>query len=322
MDNQQNYPPAGGEKNRDKKFEAAVKNYTGPEGITTKQLEAGLWYVEHKQLLRRILYGFLILVSAVSWTYTIYGFAYYIARGMTEDQILAQQLVKTSSIGHDYVLQVSAKELAVSPVGILRSTDKKYDFYAQIRNDNQAWWAEFDYYFMTEGRPTAKTHSYILPLEPKYLFALAQDFDSPPAAAALIMENIKWQRISSHKIPDWHDYYEKRLAIKSADVKFTPASASPLSEKLNLNQLSFNAINQTAFNYWETGFTILLFRGGELANINHYILNDFMSGQKRFVELSWPGEIGWVDKVEIISEINIMKDDIYIKYEGGIGQEK
>ena len=136
------------------------------------------------------------------------------------------------------------------------------------------------------------------------------------------MENIKWQRISPHKIPDWHDYYKKHLAISSADIKFTPAGLSPLSEKLNLNQLSFNAINNTAFNFWETGFTILLFRSGELANINHYILNDFMSGQKRFVELSWPGDIGQVDRVEIVPEINIMKDDIYIKYEGGVGQEK
>ena len=74
----QNNQPAGGEKDRGNKLEAATRNYTGPEGITTKQLEAGLWYVEHKQLLRRILYGFLILTAAVSWTYTIYGFAYYL----------------------------------------------------------------------------------------------------------------------------------------------------------------------------------------------------------------------------------------------------
>ena len=47
------------EKNQAKNLEARFKNYTGPEGITTKQLEAGLWFVEHKQLLRRIIYGFL-----------------------------------------------------------------------------------------------------------------------------------------------------------------------------------------------------------------------------------------------------------------------
>jgi hypothetical protein len=47
-----------------------------------------------------------------------------------------------------------------------------------------------------------------------------------------------------------------------------------------------------------------------------------MSGQKKSVEISWPGDLGWVDSVEIIPEINIMKDDIYIPYQGGVGQPK
>lgn len=319
MDNNQN---SNQEKNQTKKAEARLKNYVGPEGITTKQLEAGLWYVEHKQLLRKILCGFLILVAAISWTYTIYGFAYYLVRGLNEDERLIKQLVEVNNIGHDYVSLVGAKSLAVAPVGILKSTDKKYDLYVQIENDNQKWWAEFDYYFLAAGSQTEKTAGFILPLETKYLLALAQDFINPPAGAVLIMENLRWRRINQHQIPDWPDYYEKHLAIESADIKFTPAGSSPLSEKLNLNQLSFNAINQTAFNFWEAGFTILLYQGGGLANINHYILNDFMSGEKRFIEISWPGDLGRAERVEIVPEINIMRDDIYIPYEGGVGQEK
>lgn len=321
MDNNQGFNQ-NQEKIRDKEFEAKSRNYVGPEGLATKQLEIGLWYVEHKQLLRRILYGCLIVVGAISWTYTIYGFAYYLARGMNEDTILARQLVETSSIGHNYVLEVGARELAISPIEVIGSADGKYDFYAQIKNDNQKWWAEFDYYFLVAGRQTKKSHGYILPLEAKYIFALAEAFTSPPETAALVMENLKWQRISSHEIQDWPDYYKKHLDILIADIKFTPADTSPLSEKLNLNQLSFSATNNTAFNFWETGFTILLYRGGGVANLNHYILNDFMSGEKRAVEISWPGNIGQVDKVEIMPEINIMKDDIYIPFAGGIGQPK
>lgn len=319
MDNNPNFNQ---KKNKAKEIEAKMKNYVGPEGITTKQLEIGLWYVEHKRQLSLVLIGFLILVSAISWVYTIYGFAYYIARGMSEDEILAKQLVQTSSAGHDYVLQVSAKELAIGPVEVLRSADKKYDLYVQLKNDNQKWWAEFDYYFVAAGRQTQKTSGYILPLEAKYLLALAQDFANLPSPTQLIIENIRWRRIDQHQIPDWNSYYKSHLDIESADIKFTPASVSLLSEKLNLNQLSFNVINHTAYNYWEVGFTILFYGGGGLINLDHYSLDDFMSGQKRFVEISWSGNVGRVDKVEIIPEINIMKDNIYIKYEGGVGQEK
>lgn len=305
-----------------KEFEAKVKNYAGPEGITTRELEAGLWFVEHKQLLRKILYGFLILTGAISWSYTIYGFAYYLARGMSEDEILTKQLVAAGSVGHDYISQISARELAIRPVEIIKSADNKYDLYVQIVNNNQRWWAEFDYYFIAAGKQTEKISGFILPTEAKYFLALAQNFANPPTQASLVIDNLRWRRLNAHQIPDWNDYFKKHLDIISADIKFTPAGQSLLSDKLNLNQLSFNALNRTAYNFWETGFTILLYRGGDLANLNHYILYDFMSGQKRSVDLSWPGDIGWVDKVEIIPEINIMRDDIYIKYEGGIGQEK
>ena len=304
----------------DQQLDSKVKNYVSPEGITTKQLEFGLWYVEHKRQLRLVLIGLLIAIAAVSWSYTIYGFSYYLARGMSEDEILSRQLVQSSSVGHDYVLKVSAQSLLISPVNAIKATDNKYDLYAMIRNDNQNWWAEFDYYFASGSLKTEKKSGYVMPLEDKNLMALAQDLSNGSADTALVMENISWHRVDLHKIPDWNAYRLNHLNITAADVKFTSAVLNPLSEKLNLNELNFTAVNQTAYNYWEVGFAVLLYRGGDLVGLNHYSLSDFMSGEKRAVSLSWPGSIGRVDKVDIIPEINIMKDDIYIPFEGGVGQ--
>lgn len=310
------------DKTKAKEFEDRMKNYVSTEGITTKQLEVGLWYVEHKRQLRMVLIVFLILMSAVSWVYTIYGFAYYIARGMSEDDILTRQLVQVNGASHDYVVQVGAKDLAIGSVEIIRSSDKKYDLFTKLQNDNPKWWAEFDYYFTAAGRQTIKTKGYILPEEIKYLAALAEDFAYSPEDGRLVIENISWHRINQHEIPDWEAYRTGHLNIETADIKFIPANASPLSEKLGLNQLSFNVINHTAYNYWGVGFNILLYSRDQITGINHYVLNDFMSEQKRLIEISWPGDLGRADRVEIIPEINIMADDIYIKYDGGIGQEK
>lgn len=308
--------------NQDKEIEKNLKNYVSTEGITTKQLEIGLWYVEHKRQLKMVLIGFLILISAVSWAYTVYGFAYYIARGMNEDEILTRQLVQVNGADHDYIVRISAKDLVIGAVEVIRSSDKKYDLYTKLKNDNPKWWAEFDYYFTAAGRQTEKIKGYILPEEIKYPAALAEEFPYYPEDGRLVIENISWHRINQHKIADWEAYRASHLNITSADVKFVPAYLSPLSEKLGLNQLSFYAVNQTAYNYWSVGFVILLYAGDQITAINHYILSDFMSGQKRLVELSWPGDLGRADRVEVIPEINIMKDDIYIKYEGGTGQEK
>ncbi|MDP2737101.1 MAG: hypothetical protein Q8O59_05000 [bacterium] len=319
MDNNQNLNQ---DKVKAKEIEKNLKNYVSTEGITTKQLEIGLWYIEHKRQLRMVLVGFLILISAVSWVYTIYGFAYYIARGMSEDDILIKQLAQVNGANHDYIVQIAARDLALGSVEIIRSSDKKYDLYTKLKNDNPKWWAEFEYYFTAAGQQTKKTRGYILPEEIKYLAALAEEFAYFPEDGLLVIENISWHRINQHQIPDWDAYRAGHLNIETADIKFIPANANPLSEKLGLNQLSFNAINHTAYNYWSVGFAILLYSGDQITAINHYILNDFMSEQKRLVEISWPGNLGRADRIEIIPEINIMEDDIYIKYEGGIGQEK
>jgi len=319
MDNNQNFNQ---DKTKIKEIEAKMKNYVSTEGITTKQLEIGLWYIEHKKQLKMFLVGFLILVSAVSWVYTIYGFAYYIARGMSEDEILTRQLVQINGASHDYVMQVGAKDLVLGSVEIIKSSDKKYDLYTKLKNDNPKWWAEFDYYFTAAGKQTEKIKGYILPEEVKYLAALAEDFSYYPEDGRLIIENLNWRRINQHEIADWDAYQAGHLNIESVDIKFTPANASPLSGRLGLNQLSFSAINHTAYNYWSVGFVILFYSSDRVTAINHYILNDFMSEQKRLVEISWAGDLGRADRIEIIPEINIMKDNIYIKYDGGIGQQK
>lgn len=308
--------------NQEKELEKKVKNYVSVEGVSTKRLEIGLWYIEHKKQFKMILIGFLIIMSAISWVYGIYGFVYYIARGLNEDEILTKELVQVNGVSHNYVKQISAKNLVISPVEIIRLPDKKYDLYDKLKNDNLKWWAEFDYYFIAADRQTQKTKGYILPEETRYLTALAQNLPYQPEDSRLIIENISWRRINQHKIADWQTYKNSRLNITGADIKFIPANANPLSEKLSLNQLSFTAVNHTAYNYWEVGFVILLYSGERITGINHYVLSDFMSEQKRLVEISWPGNLSRADRVEIIPEINIMKDDIYIKYDGGIGQEK
>jgi len=47
-----------------------------------------------------------------------------------------------------------------------------------------------------------------------------------------------------------------------------------------------------------------------------------MSGQTRLIQLNWPDSISRVDEVKIIPEINIMDNNIYIKYEGKTQQDR
>ena len=314
--------PTNKEKPADDDIDQQIKKFQDLEDLSVNKLNFGLWYVEHIKQVRLSLIIFLIIISIASWAYFIYSFTYYIFRGMNEDEVIIKQLIEINSISHNYLAQSAAKNLITYQVQVLPSTNKKYDLLVQIKNSNLKSWCRFNYYFLVNNQKTKQQSSFIFPGESKYLFALAQNFSYQPADVQLVIENLNWQKVNQHQIPDWDDYYNSHFDIINTDIKFIPASQSGLSQKLGLNQLSFNSYNKTPFNYWQVDYLILLFSNNKIININRYVLADFMSGQTRLIQLNWPDSISRVDEVKIIPEINIMDNNIYIKYEGKTQQDR
>ncbi len=306
---------------KEKEIYAKAEKYKDTEGLSTKKLNFGLWYVQHREQFKKTLIGLLAAVAAVFCLYGMYGFVYYIFWGMKQDRLLAYELVETSVAGHDYIVQISAKDLQIFPTEVLKSAGQKYDFIAKIKNPNQKWRSEFSYYFYSGDRQTEIFKSFILPGEEKYLVVFNQDF-SGGSAVGLAIEKIDWSRINQHKIPDWASFSRDHLNIVVKDIIFTPSSKSGLTDKINLNQLSFITINKTAYNYREVDFIVLLNSGSAVTAVNKYKLKDFMSGEERQIQTNWPGALGRVSKVEVIPEVNITDDEAYLKFEGGTGEEK
>lgn len=301
------------EKNGNNNTDQRIKKFQDFEGLSIDKLNFGLWYVEHIKHLRLIGIIILIIISVVSWLYTIYGFANYYIRGVKEDETMMKQLLETKIIDHSYLAQSVNKDLIIYPAQVLQSSNKTYDLLVQARNTNSKLYGEFNYYFLFNGQKTKQQSGFILPEETKYLFVLAQEFSYQPTDVQLVVENLKWSRLN-RKITNWQDYYNTHFNIINSDIKFVPASQSELSQ----NQLSYNSYNKTPYNYWSVDYLILLFSGNAVINIEKYTLADFMSGQTRLIQLNWLGNIGRVDEVKIIPEINITDQNIYIKYEGEV----
>lgn len=290
-----------------------IGRYKDLGGVTLKKLEQGLWYVEHRELFRKIFIWFLIVVSAGFWSYSIYGFAYYFARGMKEDEIIIKQMIETGSVSHKYILEISAVDLVLKQAKIFKLDGKKFDFFAEVINPNENYSAVFDYYFTSGGRETARAKGFIFPQENKYLLTLGQEIDSQSRDAQLKIENISWSRINKHKFPDWKLYRDERLNIAVSDIKFTPSKEGSLSEKVNLNTLEFKAINRGAYSYLNANLLILFYSGQNIIGVNNYPLERFMSGEERPARMTFSGKIGNVNKVEIVPEINILNESNYLK---------
>jgi hypothetical protein len=140
--------------------EIDINRYNASDSPSSNKLEIGLWLLENKKHLKKALIIFLTVISAISWSYTIYGFAYYIAKGMNEDDVLAEQLVNTKTVGHEYILTLAPQDISFSPVKIFRGNENKYDFVSEIKNPNSKHWATFKYCFYEQGREVMRRKFY------------------------------------------------------------------------------------------------------------------------------------------------------------------
>ena len=305
-----------------KELEKKVEDYSDIEGLSTKKLNFGLWIIEHKALFKKLLFILLIAISAITWAYTIYGFAYYLAKGMEADQVLVQELISNKNISHDYLVNKSARNFSYSEVIVLKTETDKYDLVVKITNPNLNHWGNFEYCFYNLDQVVDCATSFIMPGEEKYILALAKELFDKSADISFLVNDLKWSRINLHNFPDWNKFSNEHLDINFSDINFNPASSSGLSEKLNLSSLEFKAKNNSPYNYWECIFNIIFYRGSTIVGINKYNLNEFMSGEEKLIEMSWPSHISSISDVKILPEINILADNIYIKYDGGVGEIK
>ena len=290
-----------------------INNYQDTEGLTVRKMEFGLWLVEHRKQLILIPTVFLITVSAVAWAYTLFGLVYYVIWGMNADSRLANELTNTSV----YFPARNLVDLVVEPVQIIRNGNDKYDLVVKIKNENKRHWARLEYYFSSSDYEFGQSTDFILPNEEKYLLLLNQEFGKYPSDIQVFFTSPAWRLLNLHKFPDWENFKKEHLDFIVKDAKFVPAQSTILSERLNLNDLQFKIKNNTAYNYYEVDLNILLSVQSKIVSVNQYKIIDFYAGEERNINVTWYGQISQVDDIMITPEINITRDDIYVKFKSG-----
>ncbi|PIR93304.1 hypothetical protein COT99_01480 [Candidatus Falkowbacteria bacterium CG10_big_fil_rev_8_21_14_0_10_43_10] len=299
-----------------------LKSYRPIEGPTNLQLNMGLWWVEHRAFLRRILIGLLILASISFWGYGIYGFAEYYYRGLPEEEQISRLLTAVPAISHDFIKRLAADDFLVGNVNILPGGGgDNSDLAVKIQNPNADWYATFDYFFVIGQNTTETKREFLLPKEEKYLAEFL--YDGPkPANARVEIANINWSRVNVREFDSLYQgnveqFVKERANIEAAGAELLPGS----SGQDPLNTLNFIAENNSPFNYWEVDFLIILQSGSRLAGINKYKVEQLKSGESKKISIIWPGRISG-SQIKIIPSVNIFDKSNYIPFELGSGQLK
>jgi hypothetical protein len=281
--------------------EIDLKKYNDPSGLSLQEMNFGLWLSEHRQQFLKILTIFLIILCAGLFIFSSYNYVIYFMSNSRQSSVTSVTSPR----------QVAA-DLAIAPIQIF-SYSTSSDLVALVTNPNDKFTATFQYCFKQGTQDLSCGQGYIMPGEKKYILALGQTV-SDPSSLSFTTSNMFWQRLDGHKIPDWNTYATSRLNFLVSNLNFASGAASGLSNKLELNTLSFTIKNQTAYSYYEAPLNILLFNGSDLVGVNRYLLENFQTGQSRDIKLSWPGNLSSVSQTQVVPDINLLDSGVYQSY--------
>lgn len=271
--------------------------------MTEKEIKFSEWYLSHKLLFKKILTGILIAISGGLLIFSAVLFIdWAFVTGPKERANL-----KTSSkvtISPEARESIKAENIIFGGAQTFAGGVGRYDVVAEIRNPNDLWWADLEYRFLGEGLSGQWRKAFVLPGDKKYLTELGLSLPFHPRNVYLETRNMRYHRIDNHEIPNFDQWRKDHGNIILTDKEFKQEKSS--------GAISFKAKNDTAYNFWDTGFYALLYRGDQLASVNYTVISNFLSGETREVRMSFYEGLPTITKFEIITDLNIFDEKIYI----------
>ncbi len=299
-------------KSKEKLPQEEISTFRDESGVSTRRLEFGLWYIRHR---KHFVIGVIIFLSLTSFStlsYSIYNFSYYVIVGRDQDTQLYKDL--TSSGNQLVRREPVGSYLSTSEVTLLLNQNNQADIVGKVSNANPRAVLNFSYYFNVSGEQIGAGKSFVLPGDTKYVMALNQKLSSVQSGAELVVTDISYTPMPREIIPQWQEFRADRLRLSVEDAAFIPGQDSGLSEKISLGELHFTITNQGGYSYKQLPLAIVLRMGDRIVSVSQYFLENFRSGEKKSIRISWPGSWSGINQIEIIPDINILDENVYLQY--------
>ncbi|MBN1326126.1 hypothetical protein JW977_04080, partial [Candidatus Falkowbacteria bacterium] len=276
------------------------------EQIYEKQLTAAYWFVTHKLLLKNILIVILIVINIALVSYNLYLVINNLVILEKNYQAILSTLINPSP---DLIVLRQNKlpsELQISNLMTLAAS-KGFDIIVDVINPNSKWAATFDYQFSLGDKLTSTKKGFILPGEEKRIFDLGVEDGN--LANNVILTNIKWNKeINFSKLS------QERFKFDVSDIKFIASTELGIGDKVSVNRVTFNVANQSAYNFANVNFIILLNSSNQIAAINQVSSGNFFSGQTKILESTFFQKLPKIDSVQIIPEVNILDPKVFLSF--------
>lgn len=264
--------------------------------LSDSELEVSYWYITHQQILYRVILVVLGLIgfcslAYVGWTLVDYGMNYQRERQQLASSLLVDSTGLVSDINARY-----PKRLNIDKVDAIPNGSGGYDLLAQISNPNTDWLARFDYQLAGD---TILRRGFVLPRSTSYLTILGV----ADAGRSFEVVDQSWERIDQAQT-----LVSQRLQFAISEPEFIPSGTATGVD----DQVNFTVTNQSAFNYWDAHFVVMLYDGSVLVRVDSVKVDQFKSGETRPVKLLVGSNnyanirVEVVPLVDVLSQTNLM----------------
>ncbi|MEK7131576.1 MAG: hypothetical protein AAB797_02475 [Patescibacteria group bacterium] len=281
--------------------------YTDPtKEFTSQELKWSFWYVKHKALLYRILVISLVSIDVIFLIFGLWKWGSYLL-GWQDSQRVQASL--SASINYTGIHpRYSAQPIQAVNTQIFSSRENKYDAVAELINPNNRFLAKFDYYFVINGAKTPSQKTFLLPGTSRPVAHLGIK-DGADGAPIIVLENIKYERISAHQISDTGSWQAERLNFQVSDFVFLKSLAQ---EGQNTDALQFKLTNASPYSYVNTDFYVALLQNGQMVGILPLHLDFINSLETKNIDLRNFAAGLSITEIALYPIINIYDDSVFL----------
>jgi len=278
--------------------------------LSNWQLKLGYWYVSNKLKLKKALIIGLIGLNVMLFGYAIISaLVIFIFQADSYNQIIAsssQQL-----IDYEYFHERNKPdELVLQSIDVIPTTGGRYDIVAKIINSNQKWYIpHISYQFISGANVLVEAKTFILPGDDKNLIGFGVEDFVRGEDITLNISEMSWRRILDYK-----DIEASRLKFDVHDVDFITSRQSGLSSRVPVSQSRFLVKNESAYNYWQVGFYVMLYSGPTLVGVNFTSVEEFRSGEEKLISMNWYETLPPISRTEVMPEVDILDESVYLSF--------
>lgn len=277
------------------------------DGLTGDELRWGYWYITHRDAVIRGVTLAVFILAIGLWGYTGYGLFRYLVWDWSSFQTTMAELTKTPT---DYTAWQDSHQpipLVFSSVSVISLGGERYDFFTAVENNNPNWYvSQLTYAFVVPGKTAvAEQSAFILPNSKKYLANLGTTVGGLPSGVRLNVSEVRWQRVQQYD-----QLAAERGDIKVSNITFVPSDTNS-SSKLPISKTSFVAINNTAYNFWQNPFIVVLFQGPRIIGITRVTQDGFDSLEQRTIEVNWYQRLVTPTNIEVLSDVDILNPSVF-----------